>query len=475
VGRRSHLLDGSGDDFAWSLFDAAPDAVLVVAESGEIAFANDQASAMFHCDLDDLVGASVDALVPADVRARHRAHRTRYRVHPEVRSMGGGLQLRAHRPDGSEFDCEISLSPLSLDGATFVVAGVRDVGERVAAEDHLRRVLHTLDASDDGIFLFDADTLVYSHVNSGAVRLVGYEREELERMTPMHLNPYSSEAEYRELIAGLLADPDATAQRQTRLLRKDGTEVPVEKTYRAGPVSRDGSRWIVGLARDITSRLEAEAELVERNAQLQAARQAVLLAEDHDRLARDLHDTVIQRLFAAGLSLQAAAAMSADDRVKARLATTVDDLDATIRELRNAIFALQSPEPGPAGVRGRILDVITEASGAMGIEPRIQFEGAVETIDERIVEHLIATLREALSNVARHAHASSVRVNVTVGDEIELQVIDDGVGIAGEVFGGNGVANMARRAEKLGGRAVLGPNATGPGCRLEWRVPAELG
>jgi len=474
MGRRSELLEGYGDAFAWSLFDAAPDAVFVVAESGEIAFANDQASAMFDCDLDDLVGRSVDSLVPDEARGPHRAHRTRYRAEPTIRSMGVGLDLRARRPDGSEFDCEISLSPLALGDATFVVAGVRDVGERVRAEDHLHRVLHTLDASDDGIFLFDADTLVYSHVNSGAVRLVGYQREELERMTPLHLNPHSTEDEYRELIAKLLSDPDATAQRQTRLLRKDGTEVPVEKTYRAGPVGRNGSRWIVGLARDITARLEAEAELAERNRQLQAAQQAVMLAEDHDRLARDLHDTVIQRLFAAGLSLQAVAAMSGDERIRTRLATTVDDLDATIRELRNAIFALQSPAPGPSGVRGRILDVITEASVAMGVEPRIQFEGAVETIDERIVEHLIATLREALSNVARHAHASGVRVSINVGTDIELQVVDDGVGTSGRVLGGNGVANMARRAEKLGGRASLEPNHDGPGCRMDWKVPAEL-
>jgi PAS domain S-box-containing protein len=474
MGERSPLLEGFGDDFAWSLFDAAPDGVLVVAESGEVAFANDQAATLFAGRLADLVGASVDDFVPAEARGRHRAHRTRYRVHPEVRSMGVGLQLRAQRLDGTEFDAEISLSPLVLNGETFVVAAVRDVGDRVAAEDHLHRVLHTLDASDDGIFLIDAETLVYSHVNSGAVRLAGYERDELTAMTPMHLNPYDSAENYRQLIDSLIADPSATIRREARLLRKDGSEVAVEKTFRAAPKGRDGTQWIVVLARDISERLAVEAAMRERDAELLAAQQAVLLAEDHDRLARDLHDTVIQRLFAAGLSLQAVAAMAPDERIQKRLETTVADLDTTIRELRNAIFALQAPEPGPTGVRGRILDVVTEASEPLGFDPRIQFDGPIESTDERIIEHLIPVVREALSNVARHAHAHSVRVLVSVSDQVVLEVVDDGVGPPSEVFGGNGITNLAQRAEALGGHAELAPAPTGTGSRFLWQVPATL-
>jgi len=474
MGLRSPHLEPYGDDFAWSLFDAAPDGVLVVSDTGEIVFANQQAGSLFRCSLSELVGASVDDLVPIEAKARHRAHRTRYRAHPETRSMGVGLELRAQRLDGSEFDAEISLSPLDLEGTAFVVAAVRDVGDRIAAQDHLQRVLHTLDASDDGIFLFDAETLVYSHVNSGAERLVGYDRNELEGMTPLHLNPYSTQEDYRELVDRLLEDPTATLRRETSLLRKDGSEVAVEKTYRAGPPGRDGTRWIVVLARDISERLAAEEALRARDAELQAAHQAVLLAEDHDRLARDLHDTVIQRLFAAGLSLQAIAAMSSDERVQSRLETTVADLDATIRELRNAIFALQAPEPGPAGVRGRILDVVTDASASMAYEPRIQFEGPVESIDERIVEHLLPTVREAVTNVAKHARASSVRVSVTVTDDVLLEVVDDGVGAPAEVFGGSGLANLSRRAEKLGGAASLVPGPSDTGCRLEWRVPSTV-
>lgn len=468
MGRRSALLDGHGDDFAWSLFDAAPDPVLVVSDTGEIAFANDQAAVVFGGAIEDLVGLGVDELVPADLRARHRADRTRYRARPEVRRMGAGLQLLALRRDGTTFDVEISLSPLPLGGATFVVAVVRDIGDRVAAEDHLHRVLATLDASEDGIFLFDADTLTYAHVNAGAERLVGYDAAELTTMSPVHLNPYRTEAEYRALVDRLLADPSTTITRETVLLRKDGREVPVEKTYRAGPTARDGSRWIVGVARDITARLAAEEELLASRDRLRQAEQAVAVAEDRDRIARDLHDTVIQRLFAAGLGLQAVAAMSSEPRVQSRLESTVDDLDTTIKELRSAIFSLQAPSAGPGGVRGRLLDVTSEGAAASGVEPRVTFDGPVESLPERVVDQLIPTLREALSNVVHHAHASSVRVGVSVADDqLELTVVDDGVGMADEVLGGHGLANMARRAEKLGGTMSVEPVPAG-GTSLRW-------
>src|SRR4051812_16450402 len=107
MGRRSQLLDGLGDDVAWSLLDSVPDGILVVARSGEVAFASDQAGVVFGCATEALIGMSVDLLLPSDLRARHAAHRARYGEHPEVRAMGRGLQLRALRPDGSAFDADI--------------------------------------------------------------------------------------------------------------------------------------------------------------------------------------------------------------------------------------------------------------------------------------------------------------------------------------------------------------------------------
>jgi PAS domain S-box-containing protein len=346
------------------------------------------------------------------------------------------------------------------------------VTERVETEDHLHRVLHTLDASDDGVFMFDAASLRYSYVNEGAVRLVGYDREELLEMTPLHLDGERSEADYRQLVESLRSSPDQAIVRPAALVRRDGVDVPVETTYQYAPTGRGGTSWIVALSRDISARLAAEEELRASREALNEAERVLAVADDRDRIARDLHDSVIQRLFGAGLSLQAVASL-ADDRARQRLEATIAELDQTIVELRMAIFSLQGAGAAPGGLRGRLLDVVLDAVPGLGFEPRLQFDGPVETIDEAVVEHLVPTLREALSNVARHARARRVRVAISVGDEVVLTVTDDGVGVPEEVLGGRGLTNLANRAEKLDGTFDITAEPTG-GSRLRWRVPVGV-
>jgi PAS domain S-box-containing protein len=466
-------VESFGAEVSWSLLNAAPDGVVVASATGEIVFVSDQAATLLRYEPTELIGQSVDVLLPEAVRAVHRAHRTRYRAEPMPRAMGAGLLLRARRSDASEFPVEISLKPLLRDGELFVVAAVRDVTDRVATEEHLHRVLLTLDASDDGVFIFDAATLQYSYVNEGAVRLVGYHRDELMAMTPLHLNPDDSEHEYRAFIESVQSSPDQAMVRQTQLLRKDGTEIPVEKTYRSVPIGDDGSRWIIALARDITARLATEVELQRSHEALHAAERVVAIADDRERIARDLHDKVIQRLFAAGLNIQAIVG-AADDRIRPRLESTIDALDDTIRELRLAIFSLQGSGSAPGGLRGQILDVVSDAVTGLGFEPRLQFDGPVESISDDIAAQLVPTLREALSNVARHAGARSVQIHVSATDPVTLEVIDDGVGLTEDSGGaGHGLLNLASRARELGGTFDIVSERTG-GVRLRWSVPTGM-
>lgn len=468
-GRRQRGIDAIGGETSWAMLDYAPDGMLVVSESGEIVFANAQAATLFATNRESLVGSHVDLLMPEQYRGAHRAHRNRYRARPSVRAMGAGRLLSARRTDGTEFHAEISLSPFFAGEATFVVAAVRDISERVAAEDHLRRVLHTLDVSDDAIWMFDAATLDFTHVNDGAVRMVGYSAEELIAMTPLHLETRSTTDDYAALVTDLVSHPERAVRREAVLLRRDGAEVPVELTYRAAPVGYDGAQWIVAMARDITQRLEAEEELRANQTALDEAERIMMLVDERERIARDLHDTVIQRLFAAGLSLQSVLRV-ADETARPRIERTIDDLDATIRELRSTIFSLGASTPTMGGLRGRIMDAISEVAETGGFESRVRFDGPVETLDPVIAEHLVPVVREAVTNAVRHSGGSTVRVSVSVGDDVVVSVVDDGRGVEGEVIGGRGTTNLAERAAELGGTSELRAGDAG-GTELRWVVP----
>jgi signal transduction histidine kinase len=212
------------------------------------------------------------------------------------------------------------------------------------------------------------------------------------------------------------------------------------------------------------------------NARLIGRVHELVLVEDRERIARDLHDTVIQRLFATGMSLQSTVRLVGSDRNAAvgRIEQAVDDLDVTIKEIRTAIFDLERARASSDGLRHRVLALASElASGALGFQPRVLFDGPVDSgVDDEVADELLATLREALSNVARHAHASHVEVQVTVGDDVRLRVADDGVGPPGvDAAPGRGLRNMGARAERLGGTMELLPGQPN-GTTLIWQVPA---
>jgi len=203
--------------------------------------------------------------------------------------------------------------------------------------------------------------------------------------------------------------------------------------------------------------------------------QRLELFEDRDRIARDLHDLVIQRLFATGMSLQGTTAMMSDPEVMQRVEKAVDALDETIREIRSAIFSLQSRGVAehPA-VRGRILGVVEEMTDSLGYPPGLRMAGQLDTrVPAPVAEQLLAALREALANAARHAKASRVDITVEAGTDLVLTVRDNGVGLGGPARR-SGLANLAERAAELGG-TMRATAAEGGGTELEWRVPLPGG
>ncbi|MEU8801316.1 GAF domain-containing sensor histidine kinase [Spirillospora sp. NPDC048819] len=194
------------------------------------------------------------------------------------------------------------------------------------------------------------------------------------------------------------------------------------------------------------------------------------LLEDRDRIAKDLHDTVIQRLFATGMTLMAVGKITQKREVAVRVQRAVDDLDDTIRQIRSSIFALQAPADEDS-LRSRVHALVDAAAEQLGFAPSVRLDGLLDTaVDDETGDHLLAVVREALSNVARHAHATETVVVIDVGDEdLTLRVEDDGVGIPG---GGrrSGLRNMSDRAGGLGGDCTT-RDRPGGGTVIVWRVP----
>ncbi|WP_192583130.1 sensor histidine kinase [Streptomyces albicerus] len=203
----------------------------------------------------------------------------------------------------------------------------------------------------------------------------------------------------------------------------------------------------------------------------------IALLQDRDRIARDLHDLAIQRLFAAGMTLQSTQRFVEHPEAMERLSRTVDDLDDTIKIIRSTIFGLRTHGGGTredSGLRGRVSEAVKTSGAALGFSPALRIEGLVDTdVSGDIADHAVAVLGEALSNAARHSGAQSVDVRLQcAGGELTLTVTDDGCGVPGGVVR-SGLKNMEERAVVLGGALTIGERPEGGGTRLEWRVPVR--
>ncbi|MEU4419230.1 GAF domain-containing sensor histidine kinase [Actinoplanes sp. NPDC024001] len=213
-----------------------------------------------------------------------------------------------------------------------------------------------------------------------------------------------------------------------------------------------------------------QAALALERARAQEEREQLVVLEDRERIARDLHDVVIQRLFATGMQLQGAVAHAVRLEAVDRINTAVNDLDATIRDIRRSIFELRSPT-GPS-LRADLREAVDAAAAALGFRPVLDTSGPVDSaVPDDIVPELLAVVREALSNIARHAQASQARVSVhATNTNVTLRIEDDGIGLDPSLARG-GVVNMSDRADDLGGTFETGTGPNGRGTILTWRVP----
>ena len=221
--------------------------------------------------------------------------------------------------------------------------------------------------------------------------------------------------------------------------------------------------------------LALAAGIAVENTRLQDRVRLLSVIDDRDRIARDLHDRVVQRIFAVGMVLQSTTRLTDLSLVMERVSKAVDDLDATINEIRTSIFDLGDAMVH-AGLRRAVLGLVDELTPALGARPDVTFEGPVDNaIPERVADHLLAVLREALTNACKHAKATRYAVRLSVTDAVTLDVVDNGIGIQLPLTpraggGGRGLSNLRSRAEKLGGTFEILAADEG-GTRLRWSVP----
>ncbi|WP_203922714.1 sensor histidine kinase [Rugosimonospora africana] len=219
----------------------------------------------------------------------------------------------------------------------------------------------------------------------------------------------------------------------------------------------------------LLSSFAGQAALALERARAQDERELLVVLEDRERIARDLHDVVIQRLFATGLQLQSTSRLARPD-VAERIGGAVDELDNTIRDIRSAIFELRSPVA--ATLRADIHATVDAAAASLGFRPGLRLDGPIDSVvPEQVRPDLLAALREALSNVVKHARATSVTVRVAVTQgQLRLTVADDGVGVPSDVDERSGLLNLRQRAARHGGEVRV--TATGDsGITVEWTVP----
>ncbi|MCC6624855.1 MAG: PAS domain S-box protein [Deltaproteobacteria bacterium] len=392
--------------------ETVPDAMLIVDAGGRVVGVNEHAERLFGWPRDELVGSSMDVLVPERHRQAHATHRGRYLAEPRARPMGAGLDLQAARKDGSEFACEISLAPVHIDGQSLVMVAVRDIGDRKRVEAKFRRFL---DAAPDAIVIVDRQGAI-ALVNSQTERLFGYTRDQLlgEPVELLMAGRYHERhARHREHFFGAPVVRSMGTGRELFGRRRDGTEFPVEISL--SPIETDEGPLVASAIRDITSRREVEAvlrrahdELEAKTAQLEAANRE--LEAFSYSVAHDLRAPLRGVMgFAQILAAEHGAALGPDareclDEIQQsgrKMGALIDALLALSRVTRSPLV----PERVDLGALARsVLAELAHAEPGREVELMLA-DGLEVMLDPRLarllVENLVGNAWKFTRNVAR--------------------------------------------------------------------------
>ena len=486
-----------------AIISTSTDAIISMSPAGVVETWNPAAERLCGFSAEEMLGRHISELVPPESAP---AIEELMRRASEGRS-GEAIDTTWRTRSGELIDVAVSMSRLG-DGrepSGFSAIG-RDIRDRKAAERELRRLLteearlerqHAAMADirlqllaggslesalqaicDHCAELLDAKAASVAIVDGASIRLVcatGAAAALVGRELPVEGSFAGATIERAEVLeAGGLREVSRVALPEGM---PDGPALglPVISggTVRAAlsVVRAAGEARFDPAAVAAAEALASQAALSFELEQARRDREQMALASDRERIARDLHDHVIQQLFATGMSLQSLLPLLDRVPLAERVAAAIDALDETIREIRNTIYGLTWSETPAQQLRAKVLEVLSEAEQPLGFSPTVRFEGPIDVaVPPEVAAHVVAVVQEALSNVARHAKASTAAVHVLLENGVvRVVVTDDGIGI-GEPARSSGLANLESRARLLGGRFTVGNAPTG-GTSLEWAVP----
>lgn len=508
TGRRADWEAG-----AWlaAIVSSSEDAIVSMDLGGTLTTWNPGAERLLGYSTDEICGESVSRLVPESLRVDvdEQMARVRAGVHLPTRDT-----VRLHK-DGHEVEVAEALSLIRepSGNATGISAMLRDITARKRAERELRRLL--VDGQRRERWLGSISEVRLSMLAGGGLEqwltLIARRVSELsdadgitvsvvKRNDDTHLEVIATHGGPVLDLRGQLVSIEGTAAGRVFSTGRTtvttdpssvlGVDEPDAVPSGLGPLllapitTSHGNDGVLGVVRlvgragfspeeiRVVESFGQQAGLAIELDRAQNDREQLAIMGDRERIARDLHDHVVQRLFAVGMALQATSRSIEDPPALERIGESIEELDATIRDVRSTIFslALRTSDRVGTSTRARLLDVTSMAAQVLGFQPRLQFDGPVDTkVPEELVPDVLAVVREGLSNTARHAKASRVVVRVDVHDDLTITVTDNGVGM-GDTTRSSGLANLRTRAEERGGSMTVGM-ADKRGTRLQWWVP----
>jgi PAS domain S-box-containing protein len=461
------LVLGLVDEAPGGILDAAPDGILSVDDANRILSVNRKVETLFGYPRAELVGRPVHLLLPL-----WPSTRSPLSDGPSAWSRSTNQAARAigRRQDGSGVPVEVVIRALHTEGARRAVAVVRavdtaDAAAGVSANDIIER-------THDGIWVVDAASLRVIYANHGLAQRLGYRHDDVVGMGIDLIAPGFVDDELRHPLTRLRDDPGSSLVHRLELRGADGSRIPVEVRTQALPAaggaeSGTHSDAYMSFARDLSER--AEKQSARRTTQVAAE-----VLDDRARIGRDLHDGVLQRIFATAMAVRALGPKTAGTGVGSDLARIVEELDGCIHDLRSAVDGIAPEGDVKLGLRADLWEILADERAALMLTPNVQFGGEFDEIDGELRRQILAIFREVLSNVARHAHASQVDIVVEATDgSFLLRVGDDGVGFdPSGPWSGRGLRNLTQRARLLGGTFTIRSNY-GEGTVVECRVPHD--